>query len=145
MSEGTPIEEVLDDGDSPLPNAGFKFANFSHLNVKKVVVYGTRILDTHEKKFKYRPTLCLFMNDVGDPPQSLCFHCNEIFPDAETMAKMTVGWSSLMFGDVSNMVSIFDYETDERIAHFDLNEMVRMETAINELKEIHRTNIRSIH
>jgi hypothetical protein len=144
MSEGTPIEEVLE-GVSDLPNAKFKFPNYARLDVKKVVVYGTRIIDTVDTKFHYRPTLCLFMNDVGDPPQTLCLHCNETFNDAETMAQMTVAWASMMFSDVSVKVGIFDYETDERIAHLDVREMQRMETAINELKEIHRTNTMRIH
>jgi hypothetical protein len=144
MSEGTPIEEVLE-GVSSLPNATYKFDNYARLDVKKVVIYGTRILDTGDMKLHYRPTLCLFMNDIGDPPETLCLHCNETYNDAETMAQMSVAWATLMFSDVSFKVSIFDYETDERIAHLDVREMQRIAVATNELKEIHRTNIMRIH
>lgn len=148
MSEGTPIEEVEyeDEGVPPLPNADFKFDNYSHLNVKNVVVYGTRILDTAEKKFKYRPTVGLFTNETGDPPRALFFHLHEIYDDAEVMARSVVMWANLVFGNVSKKVSIFDYiNENERVAHFDITELVAMEKAVEELKEIHRTDIRKIH
>lgn len=145
MIEGTPIEEVLE-GAQPLPNDEYVYENYANLSVKNVVIYGTRILDTQEQRFKYRPTIALFMNDPGEPPQMLNFHLHEIFEDAEVMARMTVMWANMMFGNVSKMVSIFDYENPaERLAHINVVEMVALENAVDELKQIHRTNMRKIH
>jgi hypothetical protein len=144
MSEGTPIEELLE-GVPALPNVEVKFENYAELDVKSVVIYGHRILDQAERKFKYRATLALLMNETNQQPLMLNFHLHEIFDDAEVMARTSVMWANMMFGHVSKMVSVFDLNTEDRIAHINVQQLVEIESAVEELKHIHRTDMRQIN
>lgn len=129
----------------PLPNANVRFANFSTHDVKNIAIHGMRYVDEATGKPQYRPTINFFMNEAGEDPLMLSFNLHEFYEDAEVMAQHVVMWATMMFGNVAKLVSIFDPDTEQQIAKFDVMELAQMEDAINELKDIHRTNILRIH
>lgn len=142
MSEATPTEGV---DDSPLPNADLTFKNYSRHAVKRVVVYGIRVKDGFNNRYQYMPMLALFMSDRGEPPVVLNFTTDELFDDAEVMASITVAWATKLYNHVGKTVSIFEYQTEELVRKIDVQELVQMEEAIDEYREILHTNVLKLH
>jgi hypothetical protein len=136
MEFDTPVKE----GAEPLPNMDQVIPNYAKLDVRNVVVYGIRHYDEIEKKAKYQPALALFMNERGTEPVVLNVFLHETFDDGEAMARSVVMWTNLMFGNVARLVSIFDYKDEKLVVKYDVTELFEIEAAVEELREIYKTN-----
>jgi hypothetical protein len=141
MEFETPNLEGADD----LPNLGQTIPNYAKLDVKRVMVYGVRIVDQFDKKAKYKPRLCLFLNEVDKEPVVLNLMLHEVFDDAEVMARMGVIWANQMFGHVAKTVKIFDYETEKLRTEINVWQLLEVEEAVEELREINQTNKYKVH
>jgi hypothetical protein len=133
------------EGASPLPNEEVTIPNYSMLNVKQVVVHGIRTWNEDEKHYKYRPTVAYFMNTPDQPPIMINTHLQQQFDDGAVMARMTVLWVNQMFDIVSKKVSIFDAETTELLVKYDVMELIQLEAAEDEYRELQFTNKYKIH
>ena len=133
------------EGAEPLPNLGATIPNYAKLDVKRVLVYGIRIMDQFEKKAKYKPMLALFLNEADKEPVVLNLMLHEVFDDAEVMARMGVIWANQMFGHVAKTVKIFDYETEKLRTEINVWELLEVEEAVEELREINQTNKYKVH
>lgn len=140
MESQTPETE----GGSSLPNQDFKIANYATLDVKRVMVYGTRAVLPNGKP-KYRPSLALFMTEPDQPHIIIRVNLHETFDDAEVMARMGVIWANNMFQRVSKVVKIFDGATEELFLTINVSELIEMEDAIEELRLINVTNKYKVH
>jgi riboflavin synthase len=139
METQTPDTE----GVSPLPNQEVQIANYAILDVKRVVVYGTR--GRVDGKPKYRPSVALFMTEIDQPHILIRVNLHETFDDAEVMARMGVIWANNMFQHVSKIVKIFDDETEELIVSINVPEVIAIEDAVEELRLINVTNKYKVH
>lgn len=141
MEFETPNKE----GAEPLPNLGATIPNYAKLDVKRVLVYGIRIMDQFENKPKYKPMLALFLNEAVAEPVVLNLMLHEVFDDAEVMARMGVIWANQMFANVAKTVKIFDYETEALRTEIDVWNVLEVEQAVEELREINFTNKYKVH
>lgn len=133
------------EGGVPLPNEAATIPNFSMLHVKNVVVHGYRRWSEEDKHFKYRPVLSLFLSEPGQDPVMLNLELQAQFDDGEVMARMGVTWANNMFTKVSKMVSIFDVETTDLVVKHNVMELIELEAAEDEYREIQFTNKYKIH
>lgn len=135
--------ETPDDGGSII-DPKFIVPNFAYLNPLNVVVHGLRVYDPEAKAFKYHPALSLFLNNDREKPHIVNVLITETFDDSQLMARNIVIWANTCFGNVSRKVAIFDKETEENIDNYNVTDILEMESAILELDEIKRTDIRVI-
>jgi hypothetical protein len=115
------------------------------LHVKSVVVHGYRHWSEEDKHYKYRPVLSLFLTEPGQNPMMLNVELQAQFDDGEVMARMGVTWANNMFTKVSKMVSIFDVDTTDLLVKHNVKELIDIEDAVDELREIQFTNKYKIH
>lgn len=128
------MTEALDNADQTIPNYAF-------LHPTNVVIHGHR--SGESGAYSYTPCATLFFHNDAQPPVMLNVFLHEVFEDDEEMAVQSVAWANRFWNKVSRTVSIFD--DGKLIRKHDVMDIIALQDAIEELQEIHRTNINVIH